>query len=593
MAKTRLKVLFCFVLCVGGLLSCGGGGVTSSGVGGGFGNKGGNGGNQGGNKGGNHGGGNGGQKRNGSYPKSGPKVIAVWAIEDSFPVAGIIHPGVSAYHENGIERVEFYLDSKRIGEINEESINPDTDDPEFFVTIDTSKLVDGDHDLLAKVVPKTTIKRPASYREMRPLVLRVRNQGPKRRFYLDGNRGSDSNPGTVAKPWKTWNHAESSTTEGDEIIVFSGVYQIVVDKNQNSRKDWKVWRKKPGAKVVGNISRFQVLTPYSAFIGIDFKTNDGNAFRSYGGHHVVFKQCSFYVDPSLEKGVFILGFLDSQGNGMKFFEFSNCKFSGATKVMSFTSTTKVPNKVLSAHRYNIFRGIEADHINDGWMIDARDSLWQDIIGHSNQRITNDHCDFFQFIWGKSSNLIIRDLRLYRSGSSGAGMTFVIQTGDGQVSNSAFLNCAIEVYKKGSHIFYLAPNHSGFGDHVCIVNCTILSVTKDATGLIILSNKLKNSVIGNNILHSLAAYPTKYLEEAPNTLYDFNCIKQNWGNKRGWGQGHSFIASNPGITSPSSGDFALSSSSICIDKGSSVLAPKFDLNHKERKDGKPDLGALER
>jgi len=589
MAVTSHQIrCFLQVLVLGILVSCGGSGVQSSGAGGGF-NKGGNkGGNNGGNKGGNKGGNNGGN----SYPTEGTKVIGVWAIEDSFPVSGTVYPGVSAYHENGIERVEFYLDSKKIGEATEEEINPSTKDPEFFIRIDTSALKDGDYELIAKIIPKQRENRKGAFRELSPLSLRVRNKGPNRKFYLDHVNGLDANPGTQAKPWKTWAHAEAATRGGDQIWVRSGNYKVVVDKNQNDRNSWKEWITVPGQKVVGKIQGAQILTPFLSFEGVNFLVDAGYAFKGIGVSHVVFRSCSFYVDPKLEVGVFIVGTVDSLGKGIRFLEFTDCKFTGARKAFSFVTTTKEPNEIQSAHRFNLFRGLELDQVNDGWMIDARDSLWEDIVGHNNQRTTNDHCDFFQFIWGKSSNLIMRDIRLFASGTKNTGMTFLIQTNDSQISDVAILNAAVQVYKEGSHILYLAPNSTGSADHLCVVNTTILSVTPNSTGLIVLSNKLSNSVIGNNILASLAAYPTENLTNSKNTDFDYNSLLKNWGGMKAWGMPHSFLVQDPKIQNPSQGDFSLKTGSPCVNQGNPVIAPRFDLNHSLRKDGRPDLGALE-
>ncbi len=523
----------------------------------------------------------------------GTKPIAVWGYTDRTPVRQVLHLGVAAYHENGIASVDFYSKGIFIGRTTKERINPETNTPEYFLTLSLRALPDGDYPIRAFVIPKGKGIRIEDFRVLPEIFVRVWNTPPRNRYFLDSTLGNDKNPGTLQKPWRTWKHAELNSRGGDAIIVTSGVYNIFVDRNQKNRKEHKLWLAAPGAKVWGIMNRYESLQNFTFYQGIQFFTKTGYAFRATGTNHAVFRRCSFYVDPKLETGVFIYGLLDSKGKGMTDCEWTDCFFLGARKAFSFTSTRLQPNKIPSKHKRNIFRNLRIEQINDGFMIDARDSLWTGITSSNNaKRPSKDHCDFFQFIWGKSENLIVRDIRLFDSGRKGKGMTFVILTGDGQLRDAAFLNCAVQVEKIKSHIFYFAPSAGLRPDHVCIVNCTLLAESSAASGVVLLSGTGTNLVLANNLLYNFTAYPVAKVQQTKGFLFDYNGLENLWAKTSLWGRPHNRAIPQPMLRNSKKGDFRPLPGSPLINKGSSVFAPAFDLNKKPRKDGFADLGACE-
>ena len=523
----------------------------------------------------------------------GTKPIGVWGYTDRTPVRGVLHLGVAAYHENGIASVDFFYKGSFIGRATKEALNPETNTPEYFLTIPIAALPDGDYPIQALVIPKGPGLRLKDLRILPEVRVRVWNSAPRHQFFVNATLGDDKNPGTIYKPWRTWKHAELNSKGGDAIILASGIYTVFLDRTQNNRKEHKLWISAPGAKVWGNMSRYELLQNYTIYQGIQFFTKTGYAFRAIGTHHAVFRNCSFLVDPKLETGVLIYGLLDSNGRGMTDCEWTDCFFLGARKAFSFPSTRKTPNKVLSKHARNIFRNLRIEQINDGFMIDARDSLWTGITSSKNaKRLTKDHCDFFQFIWGKSENLIIRDLKLFDSGRKEVGMTFVILTGDGQLSDTAFLNCAVQVEKRNSHIFYFAPSAGLRADHVCIVNCTLLAESSAASGVVLLSGTGINLVLANNLLYNFTAYPVNKVTLTKAFIFDFNGFENTWANTSLWGRPHNQLIKSLMLRDSKNGDFRPLLGSKVINQGSAVYAPSFDLNHKPRKDGTPDLGACE-
>ncbi|HHI81192.1 MAG TPA: hypothetical protein ENK02_14595 [Planctomycetes bacterium] len=523
----------------------------------------------------------------------GTKPIAVWGYTDQTPVREILHLGVAAYHENGIASVDFYYKGVFLGRSTKEALNPETNTPEYFLTIPIQSLPDGDYPIQALVIPKGQGIRLQDLRILPEIRVRVWNAPPRNTYFVDPTLGNDKNPGTVLKPWRSWKHAELNSKGGDAIILASGVYEPFFDRNQNNRREHKLWLAAQGAKVWANMKRYETLQNYSIFQGIQFFTRTGYAFRAVGTNHVVFRNCSFLVDPKLETGVLIYGMLDSQGKGMTDCEWTDCFFLGARKAFSFTSTRKEPNQIISKHARNIFRNLRIEQVNDGFMIDARDSLWTGITSSKNaKRLTKDHCDFFQFIWGKSQNLIIRDLKLFDSGRKEVGMTFVILTGDGQLSDTAFLNCAVQVEKRNSHIFYFAPNAGIRPDHVCIVNCTLLAKSSASSGVVLLSGSGTNLVLANNLLYNFTAYPVQMVKQTKAFLFDYNGFENTWANTSLWGRPHNRLIRSLMLTNPGAGDFRPLKGSQAINAGAAVFAPPFDLNRKPRKDGFPDLGAGE-
>jgi len=81
-------------------------------------------------------------------------------------------------------------------------------------------------------------------------------------YYVDGQSGSDSNPGTQAAPWMTIPHAVASIQAGDTVVIAAGIYRIAQIRfspaglGPNSMTTFKA---APGARVV--ISRTDDYPP--------------------------------------------------------------------------------------------------------------------------------------------------------------------------------------------------------------------------------------------------------------------------------------------------------------------------------------------
>jgi hypothetical protein len=107
--------------------------------------------------------------------------IAVWAYPDSNTVQGTASIGVVAYHSRGVQRVDMRVDNGQATSITEETVNPDTGEYEFVLTLDTTTLPDGQHTIQATAVPEES----GTNTELTEITLFVANSVAFDTWYVD------------------------------------------------------------------------------------------------------------------------------------------------------------------------------------------------------------------------------------------------------------------------------------------------------------------------------------------------------------------------------------------------------------------------
>jgi hypothetical protein len=86
--------------------------------------------------------------------------------------------------------------------------------------------------------------RPLPTANHRPL-----SSGPN--YFVDGQRGSDANPGSEARPWRSIQHGVNQLRPGDTLVLHGGVYYEHVQLSRRGSSDrWITIRSYPGELVV-------------------------------------------------------------------------------------------------------------------------------------------------------------------------------------------------------------------------------------------------------------------------------------------------------------------------------------------------------
>jgi len=86
---------------------------------------------------------------------------------------------------------------------------------------------------------------------------------PQNTFYVAIN-GQDSNPGTLAKPWATINHAAEVLKAGQTVYIRGGTYRInqqIKTKNSGRKNNWIVYASYPGEQATIEANNIKIVPP--------------------------------------------------------------------------------------------------------------------------------------------------------------------------------------------------------------------------------------------------------------------------------------------------------------------------------------------
>lgn len=142
------------------------------------------------------------------------KAIARW---DTVPFqtydSGQINIGLMAFHINGIDRVEFYLDGGSAVSVSQILDNPDQGLPDYWATVDVASLDDGEHELRAIIYPSSA----GAPRVMDGLIFTTNANGslPASVVYVSPAGDDASGSGTEENPYRTFYGALSNVSTND------------------------------------------------------------------------------------------------------------------------------------------------------------------------------------------------------------------------------------------------------------------------------------------------------------------------------------------------------------------------------------------
>jgi len=96
-------------------------------------------------------------------------------------------------------------------------------------------------------------------------------------YYVDAINGRDSNPGTLAAPWKTISKSQSVAVGGDTVILHNGNYGDFIERNVN-RTNWLIYKAAAGHHpqlTSISVSAYPtIVNSYLKFTGITVKRAD-------------------------------------------------------------------------------------------------------------------------------------------------------------------------------------------------------------------------------------------------------------------------------------------------------------------------------
>jgi hypothetical protein len=412
--------------------------------------------------------------------------------------------------------------------------------------------------------------------------------------YYVATNGSDSNPGTLAQPFLTLQHAANIATAGSTVYIEAGTYgssgngQRIITENNGAAGAPITFENYNGGAVTifssGLYSNLAIQNSYIDFIGLNCVGDSA----SFGGaciespiSNILIQNCSFanfqvggiYSDESCTKSNIIVNGCNFSGTNTA----NNMEVISLRDVNGFTiENCQVKNPVSSDRCGICVAGCSNGSINNNTVYNT--TSYGIYIGPTEQN--------------SGSNINVYDNLVYNCAH--AGLAWADENGYGETSTGiSFYNNIVYGNYRG---FELDQDNGNFTVNFSLINNTFYnnggSVGQDI--LIAATNaELSNCVIRNNIIDESTANESGIAYNGyasggvtvDHNLY-FNTSAWNVSNIFGT----SYVTANPLLNNPPS-NFTLQSGSPAIGAGSSVGAPATDYTGATRA-SPPCIGACD-
>jgi hypothetical protein len=431
----------------------------------------------------------------------------------------------------------------------------------------------------------------------------VRIPTPGTQIYYVSPNGSDTNPGTLAQPWKTISKAAETLTAGQTVYVRGGTYtERLIPKNSGTENAYIVYSNYPGE------------LPVISGTGIAWRKPDGLVsikdarFIRITGFHITNAGVNV-PDPSWHFGLYTRNadhividrnkISHTYSLGMTLAVFSSHMLVDGNEVWDHYGDTESTLAALWFANNIEIRNNTVHHSN-GEGINAVAGAHDITIHHNtvhDMNTTGSGIGFYSDAWTEwtHSNMYYNNL----SYNNSSGFVFSAEAG-GLLENIQIFNNVIYSNRNWGINVSKFPWDNQWGSSHPMKNISIINNTvygndlgrsgfpgitvenPEATGIII-RNNISSRTLDTN-------YPLSQLTVAvpANVIISHNLFYGGANNP-----GTNYIQSNPLFINPTSSNFRLQSGSPAIDNGASIGAPGFDFDSKVRPIGNEfDIGAYE-
>jgi hypothetical protein len=422
-------------------------------------------------------------------------------------------------------------------------------------------------------------------------------------FFVDGNLGSDGNPGSLARPWKTIQKAADTLAPGQVVFVKGGDYsnQRVSITRSGTVNSWITFQAQglvvtKGFKIVANyirIAGFEIAnTDYRRW---DYETSSGIFIR--GAHNIL--ENNYIHDSSLEGIELYVPPGDTtathdniiRGNRIFRNELVGIDVNGRNNlieaneiwrtVQCHPNLTRVEdaatdNKGKKCPNYPALTSLDADGIRffgQGHIFrknNIHDIIMGDTINGVNVNV-NPHIDIFQTFAGATSELAQNILfeQNYCENLNSGMYIFMLQDG----TNHLYIRN--NIFKANGGI-----NTGGGADYLFVYNniwANDLSFGSNGQSGAISLRSVPHAEVKNNIFYDQVSYTVQVLNNTSNIEVDYNLAYNSDGSTPhcvSWGNydtcqpapNHELWKVNPKFVDPGSRDYHLGPTSPAIDAG---------------------------
>ncbi|MBI4560085.1 MAG: right-handed parallel beta-helix repeat-containing protein [Candidatus Hydrogenedentes bacterium] len=427
--------------------------------------------------------------------------------------------------------------------------------------------------------------------------------GEPNTFYVDGMSGEDSNPGTLAQPWRTLQYAGQTATAGQTVYIRAGTYaERLIPQNSGGDGNYIVFSGYPGETVT--IDGTSIVLPddqaglveiadraYIRISGLRIvnagPNGDNTAVLVMRSNHVTIE--NNYTNNTVSSGIGV-------------WESSDVLVDGNEVVLACNDGQQECITLAGVSAFEVRNNVVHDGgpgTNGGEGIDAKDGSYNGSIHDNDVYNLNSRLGIYLDAWDKHTY----NIEVYRNRVHdifGAdGFTLASEVGGLLENIRIFNNVAYRCAMNGITISYnglpapLRPIHN-----VWIVNNTFYqNGSADWGGGISIENPdIQSIVIRNNICSENVVFQIQidsgYSIPLNQLTIDYNLIDpfRDYGDEV---RGDSYVEDSAAFVNAASGDFHLTASSAAIDQGRATDAPAQDFDGTTRPQGTGyDIGAFE-
>ena len=409
--------------------------------------------------------------------------------------------------------------------------------------------------------------------------------------------GSDSNPGSVDRPWRTIQKAANTMGAGDVCVALGGAYGERVRVSKSGSAGAPITFRADG---VVTLKGFTIEANYITVRGFDITETPNDNTDGFG----IFLTGSYCV---------------IEGNYIHY-----CTRGGISMYVEPHDSAAVSDCIIRNNRFykNAMFGIEVhgrNHLIEGnevcgtiqhhpkWTnapsyVDAdgmrffgaghtfRGNYIHDI-SYSDPENVSPHIDGFQ-TWGPAHDITfernIIDLRVYQT-EPAVGQGFMVEESPGAVFNMTIRNNIIRAFRSN---FIACENlqllHNVFESFLSApIQGYYPIILHSSPGAMVENNIFYNVGDGARCLYADGTSPQ-------GLVMDYNCVYRSDGKApKGSASPHDLWNLDPRFVNPSAGDFHVQSGSLCIDAGTLLAQVTSDMDGTSRPQGSThDIGAYE-
>jgi len=390
--------------------------------------------------------------------------------------------------------------------------------------------------------------------------------------------GNDSNPGTLALPWETIDHAAQTLVAGDTVFIREGTYfEYVHPANSgNTSSGSIVYMAYPGEVPVIDGSGVTIPGNWNGLLSIAGKSYivvDGLHIENAGTMN---NHSGIRVDTSSDIVIRNCRTYDTMSSGIGVWESDEIVIDGNEVILASNGGTQECLTVATTNNFTICNNIVRDGGTDpagGEGIDAkRGSNYGEIYGNVvyNVEAVGIYVDAMAYDTG---NIDVYCNEVYNTNAS----AFAISAEEGGLLHDVYFynNIGYDCYFTGLTISDWGGSSTHPMNNITVINNTFYGNGTGngfGPGIQLHNFDADNVTIRNNIT-SQNGYTQIYLQEyGTGLVVDYNLF---YGD--GTACGSNYIEANPEFVNPTGGNFHLQSDSPAIDEGSASLAPSFDFD----------------